>query len=287
MHEPVLLEEILEGLKIKEGGKYIDATVGDGGHSLEILRRGGKVLGMDLDEGSLTRAKENFEKEGFSDFVLAQGNFAEIDNTAEANGFSEVNGVLFDLGYSSSQLEDVEIGLSFSKEQVLDMRLDKSLGVTAADLLAALPEGELERLFREYGEERSARRYAKAIVERRGVKRLETTKQLAELIVEAAPPGRDRLHPATRIFQALRIAVNRELENLELTLPRTARLLLPGGRMAIISFHSLEDRVVKNFGLGVQADLIAVNKKPITPSEEEISRNPRARSAKLRIFEKK
>jgi len=273
MHEPVLLNEVLEALKVRSGGKYIDATVGDGGHSEEILKRGGKVLGIDIDEGSLKRAREKLEGA-----ILVQGNFVDIERIAKENGFEQVDGILFDLGYSSSQIEDESVGLSFSKDQPLDMRLDKNLGVTAADLINALPEGELTRMFREYGEELHAKRYAQAIVARRGLKRLETTKELTDLIVEASP-GRDRLHPATRVFQALRIAVNRELENLELALPRAARLILPGGRMAIISFHSLEDRIVKRFGAGVQPELIR-------PSEEEISRNPRARSAKLRVFKK-
>ena len=273
MHEPVLLNEVLEALKVRSGGKYIDATVGDGGHSEEILKRGGKVLGIDIDEGSLKRAREKLKGA-----VLVQGNFVDIERIAKENGFDQVDGILFDLGYSSSQIEDESVGLSFSKDQPLDMRLDKNLGVTAADLINALPEGELTRMFREYGEELHAKRYAQAIVARRGLKRLETTKELTDLIVEASP-GRDRLHPATRVFQALRIAVNRELENLELALPRAARLILPGGRMAIISFHSLEDRIVKRFGAGVQPELIR-------PSEEEISRNPRARSAKLRVFTK-
>lgn len=280
MHDPVLVNEVLEALNVKPGGKYIDATLGDGGHSAEILKRGGKVLGIDVDEGSLKRAKERLQG-----VVLARGNFADIDRIAAENGFEQVDGVLFDLGYSSSQIEDKSVGLSFMGDQPLDMRLDKSLGVTAADLINVLPETELVRMFSEFGEEPHSKRIAAAIVARRGMKKLETTKDLADLIVEASP-GRDRLHPATRVFQALRIAVNRELENLETALPRTARLLLPGGRMAIISFHSLEDRIVKQLGSGVQPDLKTVSKKPILPSDEETVRNPRARSAKLRVFEK-
>ena len=193
---------------------------------------------------------------------------------------------MYDLGYSLSQLKDEKVGLSFQGDQPLDMRLDKDLGVTAADLVNALPEKELTVLFREFGEERMAKRFASAIVEARSLKKLESTKDLVDVIVDAAPPGYEnqRLHPATRVFQALRVAVNSELENLKLSLPRAARLLLPGGRMVVISFHSLEDRIVKQFGSGVQPVKV-INKKPIRSSVAEVQANPRARSAKLRTFE--
>lgn len=287
-HDLVLLEEVLEGLKVFKGKRFVDATLGDGGHSLEILRLGGEVLGIDYEEGSLERAKERIKSEGLDkNFVGLLGNFENIKEIAEANGFSKVDGILYDLGYSSSQLLDEEIGLSFSSDQALDMRLNREYGVTAKDLLKALGESELERLFREYGEEKFARRYAKAIVANRDMKKLDTTKDLADLLVEVTPPGRDkRLHPATKVFQALRIAVNNEFENLKGTLPQAAHLLLPGGRMAVISFHSLEDRIVKQFGQGAQPELKVVTESPITPSESEVAKNPRARSAKLRIFEK-
>ncbi len=289
-HEPVLLKEILEGLKVEKGKKYIDATLGDGGHTIEFLKLGAEVLGIDYEEGSLERATERIKNEGLDkNFTGVLGNFENIKEIAEENGFSKVDGILHDLGYSSSQLLDEDIGLSFNEEQVLDMRLNREYGVTAKDLLNALGEKEIETLFREYGEEKFARRYAQAIVRNRGLKKLDTTKDLADLIVEVTPPGRDksRLHPATRVFQALRIAVNNEFENLKGTLPQAAHLLLPGGRMAIISFHSLEDRIVKQFGQGAQPDLKVVTDSLITPSEEEVIKNPRARSAKLRILEKK
>lgn len=286
-HQPVLLVEVLEALKIVEGGKYIDCTLGDGGHTLEILKAGGLVLGIDLDDKSVVRANERINEEGFSEkFVGVQGNFENIENLAKENGFSRVNGIVYDLGYSSSQLEDSDMGLSFDKTQPLDMRLDKNLGVTAADLVNALSEKELTKIFREYGEEKYAKSFSQAIVQARDLKKLESTKDLVDVIVDAAPPGYDngRLHPATRVFQSLRIAVNSELQDLELSLPRAARLLLPGGRMVVISFHSLEDRIAKQFGSGVQP-VSLVSKKPIGPSEEEISLNPRARSAKMRVFE--
>lgn len=287
-HKEVLLQETLEALQVKKGGKYIDCTLGDGGHTLEILKLGGIVLGIDLDEESLVRAGSRIKKAGFGkSFVAVRGNFLDIDKIAKENEFEKVNGVLYDLGYSSTQLEDTEIGLSFSRNQPLDMRLDKDLGVTAADLVNVLAEKDLEIVFRDYGEERLAKRFASAVVKARNLKKLESTKDLVDVIVGAAPPGYDnrRLHPATRVFQALRVAVNSELANLELSLPRAARLLLPGGRMVVISFHSLEDRIVKQFGSGVQP-VEAVNKKPIGPSAGEIKRNPRSRSARLRVFER-
>lgn len=285
-HEPVLKKEVLEGLKVEKGKKYIDCTLGDGGHTIDILKKGGKVLGIDLDNGSLERAGERIEKEGFGErFTGVCGNFTNIENLAEENGFNKVDGILFDLGYSSTQLLDSEIGLSFNKDQPLDMRIDKSLNVTAADLINALPESKLEELFKDYGGERLAKKYAREIVKVRDLKQLKSTKDLVDLIVDIAPPNYEngRLHPATRVFQALRIVVNNELENLETTLPKAARLLLPGGRMAVISFHSLEDRIVKRFENGV----LPVGKSPIKASSEEVRENPRARSAKLRIYEKK
>ncbi len=289
-HIPVLLNEVLEALKVKEGGKYIDCTLGDGGHALEILKKGGEVLGIDLSADSLIRASERIEGAGFTNsFIGIKGNFKDVEKLASENGCSKVNGIIYDLGYSSSQLADPKLGVSFSENQPLDMRLDKDLQVMAADLINALPEKELEKLFREYGEERHVKRFAKAIVESRRLKKFETTKDLADVIVGSAPPGYDnnRLHPATRVFQSLRIAVNDELENLKLSLPRAARLLLPGGRMVIISFHSLEDRIVKKFGSGVQPVKVKeVTKKPILPSQGEVRVNVRARSARMRVFEK-
>lgn len=285
-HDPVLREEILEGLKVEKDKKYIDCTLGDGGHTIDILEKGGKVLGIDLDEGSLKRSGERITKKGFDEsFTGVHGNFTDIENLAKQNGFDQADGILFDLGYSSNQLLDSKIGLSFNKDQPLDMRIDKSLSVTAADLVNALPESKLEELFSKYGGERLSKKFARAIVKARSLKQLKSTKDLVDIIVDVAPPNYEngRLHSATRVFQALRIVVNNELENLETTLPKAARLLLPGGRMAIISFHSLEDRIVKRFENGV----LPVGKAPIKASKSEVQGNPRSRSAKLRIFEKK
>lgn len=287
-HEPVLLQEAIGFLKVSKGKKYIDCTLGDGGHAIEILKLGGCVLGIDSDEGSLTRALDRVRGLDLeSNFAGVLGNFRNIENIANNYGFTQIEGVIYDLGFSSSQLE-ADIGLSFQNEAPLDMRLDKSLGVTAADLLSALSERELEKIFFEYGNERYSRRFAKAIVEFRSLKKLETTKDLADLIVATAPPGYEngRIHPATRVFQALRIAVNDEFGNLEHSLPRAARMLLPGGRMLVITFHSLEDKLVKEFGRSVRPGVCLVTKKPIRPSSEEVDRNFRSRSAKMYVFER-
>lgn len=288
-HEPVFKNEILDYLRIFEGGSYIDCTLGDGGHTVEILRRGGRVLALDIDEKSLERSQERIERLGLSEkFRVIRGNFRDIEELAEQNGFSKVNGILYDLGYSSSQLSDSEKGLSFLENQPLDMRLDKGLGIKAEDLLNMLSERQLTQLFFNYSDERYARRFAKTIVEARKMKKLHSTKDLSELIVSVAPPGYEhgRIHPATRVFQALRIAVNDEISNLEISLPRASCLLLPGGRMLVITFHSLEDKTVKDFGRRAGPKIKVLTKRPLEPSEEEIVRNYRSRSAKLRVFEK-
>lgn len=290
-HVPVLLNEVLEFLHIEKGKKYIDATLGDGGHTVEILKLGGHVLGLDYSPLSLETAVQRIKTLSLSDlFTPVLGNFTNIYTLAKDHGFSDVSGILFDLGYSSTQLETE--GMSFLQDQVLDMRIDKSLGVTAKDLVNALSEQELARLFQEFGEERLAKRFAKAIVDYRRLKKLETTTQLAELIKASAPLSYDnqRIHPATRIFMALRIAVNNELENLRDALPRAAQLImestLPAGRIGVISFHSLEDFIVKSFGKTVQPVIKELTRKPIVPTAAETKVNSRARSAKMRVFEK-
>lgn len=287
-HKPVLLEEVLSYLNIQKDNKYIDCNLGDAGHTMEILSRGGKVLGIDIDPKSIQRSTARITKDGFaSNFVAVQGNFKDI-NSLVTPEFSKVNGILYDLGFSSTQLEDPELGLTFQGNLPLDMRMDPKLEVTAADLINVLPEKELQRLFSELGGERLSKKFANRICEARKLKKLETTKNLVDLIVSAAPPGYEhgRIHPATRVFQALRIAVNSEIQNLVESLPRAADLLLPGARMVIISFHSLEDRTVKEFGRKSRLALKAVTPKPIMASNEEVRDNPRARSAKVRVFEK-
>lgn len=286
-HEPVLLKKTLDYLQVGSGEKYIDCTLGDGGHTLGILKKGGLVLGLDSDEGSLKRAKQRIEKENLlENLTLIKGNFKDIGKLAGESGFSKVSGILYDLGISSTQLED-NLGLSFSIDQPLDMRLDKDLGVTAGDLVNGMSRKELEEIFRNFGEERYAKRFAKKIVEARRLDEIKTTKELANLIVESSPGyERGRLHPATRVFQALRIAVNDEIESLRRSLPWAARLLLPGGRMIVISFHSLEDKEAKSFGRSARLRMRELVKKPLIPSKEEVVRNPRARSARMRVFEK-
>src|SRR3989344_1939798 len=250
-HKPVMANELVGSMLVRDGLNYIDCTLGDAGHTLEILKFGGKVLGLDVDADALVRAGTRIKDLGLSDYFTGiQGNFKNIDKLAEEHGFSQVAGVFYDLGYSSYQLEKKDLGLSFLKEQELDMRLDSTLGVTAADLVNALPERELANIFFSYSDERLGNRFERAIAKRRDLKKFRTTKDLADLIVDAAPSGYEhgRIHPATRVFQALRIAVNDEITNLTLSLPRAAALLLPGGRMAVISFHSLEDKTVKDLG---------------------------------------
>ena len=288
-HEPVLLKETIENLDVKEGGKYIDATLGDGGHSLEILKRGGYVLGLDVNEKSLKRAQLRIKKEGLDErFKGVLGNFKNIEKIGKENGFEKINGIVYDLGYSSYELEELGSGLSFQTDETLDMRLSNSLGVTAADLLNSLNEKDIAKLIYEYSDEKMSRKIAREIVKTRSLKKIQTTKDLVEIINSVSYPGyeRGRINPATRTFQALRIVVNDEMENLKKSLPQAARLLLPGSVIILITFHSLEDKVAKEFSRRARPSIKEVYEKPLRPSEEEIERNPRSRSAKLRVFRK-
>ena len=288
-HEPVLLKETIENLDVKEGGKYIDATLGDGGHSLEILKRGGYVLGLDVNEKSLKRAQLRIKKEGLDErFKGVLGNFKNIEKIGKENGFEKINGIVYDLGYSSYELEELGLGLSFQTDEILDMRLSNSLGVTAADLLNSLNEKDIAKLIYEYSDEKMSRKIAREIVKTRSLKKIQTTKDLVEIINSVSYPGyeRGRINPATRTFQALRIVVNDEIENLKKSLPQAARLLLPGSVIILITFHSLEDKVAKEFSRRARPSIKEVYEKPLRPSEEEIERNPRSRSAKLRVFRK-
>lgn len=235
------------------------------------------------------RAKDRIEKEGLSEnFKGVLGNFKNIDGIAKDNGFEKVNGVIYDLGYSSYELEELGIGLSFQRDEPLDMRLDKNLGVTAKDLVNSLNEKELARLILEYSDERLANRFARAIVKARNLKKIQTTAQLAEIIKSVSPLGyeRGRINPATRTFQALRIVVNDEIANLEKSLPRAARILLPGSVIILITFHSLEEKVAKSFGRSARPGIREAFDGPLVPSNEEMNSNPRSRSAKMRVFEK-
>ncbi len=282
-HIPVLLNEVLQALEIKPGEKYIDCTLGGGGHSKAILQAGGIVLGIDQD----LEAIKNSEGTGI---ILRHGNFAHLKEIATEAGYTQVSGILMDLGVSSHQLETDYRGFSFNRDGMLDMRMDPATQtVTAADLINAGGEKELASLFWRFGEERAAKAIAKKIIEERRKKKVETTDELAKIILSVRKRTEgDRTHPATRVFQALRIAVNDELASLEAALPQAVELLRPGGKLGIISFHSLEDRIVKNFiremgGIGV---IRGITKKPVEPTEE-VSRNPRARSGKLRVAEKR
>ncbi len=287
-HISVLPKETINYLDVKRGEKYIDCTLGGGGHTKAILGKGGLVLGIDQDPEAIQQVKERLDPE-ITDrkLVLKHGNFAHLKDLVTDTGFGSVAGILFDLGVSSHQLETDYRGFSFKREAKLDMRMDPiTQTVTAADLVNAGSERELSHLFWQFGEERDSRRIAKAIVEQREKGRINTVDQLAELIVSVSRRSQgDRTHPATRVFQALRIAVNDELDNLATALAQAVELLAPQGRLVVISFHSLEDRIVKDFYKSSMA-LKIITDKPVIPTDEEIHTNPRARSGKLRAAEK-
>ncbi len=303
-HVPVLLTPVIEGLRPHPNSALIDGTVGAGGHAtawLDATSPEGRLLGFDRDASALDRAAKRLERFGVR-VTLIHASYAHMADLAPEHGFDTVDGILLDLGYSSLQVDDPKRGFSFRHDGPLDMRFDTSEGHTAADRVNTLPESDLADIIRCYGEEPHARRIARAIVQARP---LTSTLALAEAIVSALPPARarGRIHPATRTFQALRIAVNDELSELERVLPQTLRLLGPGGRLAVISFHSLEDRIVKQFMRREAQDCICppsqvictcehratlqiIARRPITATMEEVTANPRARSAKLRIAER-
>jgi len=285
LHEPVLLAEALELLAVRPEGRYLDGTVGLGGHAEAILRQSepnGTLLGVDRDSEALAAAAERLRR--FGDRAsLVHGDYREIPKLL---GRERVDGILLDLGVSSLQLDSPDRGFSFRAEGPLDMRMDRSQGQTAAELVNRLPERELADLIYRYGEERASRRIARAIVEARRRERIATTSQLASIVRRAA--GRSRrpgLDPATRTFQALRIQVNRELEGLADCLRRLADCLAPGGRLVVIAFHSLEDREVKQTFRELSGSGFALlTKKPRSPGPEESAQNPRSRSARLRAL---
>ncbi len=302
-HEPVMLRQAIEGLAVRPGGRYVDATIGPGGHARAILEAagpGGRLLGIDADPQALTAAAERLRD--FGDAVLlAHGNFRDIEALCEARRFVPVDGVLFDLGVSSLQLETPGRGFSFQRDEPLDMRMDPAGEVTAAEIVNGYGEAELAKLIREYGEERRSRAIARAVVARRPIR---TTGELVNAVEQVVGRGRRRqIHPATLTFQALRIAVNQEIESLVVALP-AARGLLNGvdSRLAVIAFHSLEDRAVKQYFRREASDCICppripvcicehcatlrlVTKRVRRPSADEVARNPRARSARMRVAE--
>lgn len=290
-HRSVLLHEAVDLLNVRPGRKYIDATLGGGGHGLEIAKKGGLVLGIDTDEDAIEfvgRKIKSLELRIRNNIRIAHGNFSEVGEIARENGFEKVDGILFDLGVSSHQFDEAERGFSFAKEGPLDMRMSKDLKVTAKDLVNGLTKQELEELFTRLGQERFARKIADSIVKARAKKQIATTGELAEIVKKSVYRSVYDVHPATRVFQALRIAVNDELNALREALPQAVDLLEDSGRVVVISFHSLEDRIVKQTFKQFESDGrgAILTKKPITPGEEELKRNPRSRSAKLRIFER-
>jgi 16S rRNA (cytosine1402-N4)-methyltransferase len=289
-----LSEAVAEWLIRKPGGTYLDCTVGQGGHAELILKRsgsGGVLVGIDRDPAAIAAAGARLARFA-SRMRLVHGNFSALKQYLRSVGVSEVDGVIFDLGASSAQLDRPERGMSFLADGPLDMRMDPSSGRTAADLVNRLPERELADLIYRYGEERYSRRIARAVVQARTSHPLRTTFDLVSAIKGAVPAAyrRGRIHCATRTFQALRIAVNRELDVIEGAIRDAASVLAPGGRLCVISFHSLEDRIAKQtfraLSRSPEACVKVLTKKPQVPSEEECRENPRARSAKLRVAER-
>ncbi len=301
-HKPVLLKEVLSALSIQPGGRYVDCTLGGGGHAMAIIQNsapGGQLLGIDADPEAIRAAAINLSR--YTDSILlVNDNFVNIDAICHHYDFYPVHGILLDLGLSSMQLYDDPRGFSFQYEAALDMRFNPKQKITAADIVNNYPEVDLAQLIRKYGEEAHSFKIARRIVQSRPVN---TTTQLAAIVEEAVGGRRGRIHPATRTFQALRIAVNEELEHLEETLGKTIDLLGTGGRLVVISYHSLEDRIVKQFLQRESKDCICppsvpvcqckhvasfrlINKKVITPTEKELDENPRSRSARMRVAER-
>lgn len=303
-HKPVLLNETIDSLNIKADGIYIDGTMGGGGHSEEILKKltTGKLLSIDRDPDAIKAASERLSK--YSGSIIAQGNFSEMQELALANGIEKVDGVLLDIGVSSHQLDTPERGFSYHHDAPLDMRMSQS-GTSAKDLVNTLSQKELANIIFRYGEDKNANRIAAGIVRAREESEIETTSQLAEIIKESVPAKvrREKGHPARQTFQALRIAVNGELDRLSEGLEAAFEMLNPNGRLAVITFHSLEDRIVKrqmnkwcegctcpkDFPVCVCGNTPKgklIYKKGLAPSEDELEENPRARSSRLRVIEK-
>ena len=301
-HLPVLLKEVLELLRPVNGGRYLDGTLGAGGHAYAILTASspaGRLLGLDIDRQAIALAKDRLAVFG-ERATIVHASFATLARQMQKIGWDQVDGILFDFGVSSMQFDTPARGFSFMHSGPLDMRFDAEAGKSAAELINTYSEEDLAAVLREYGEERRARQIAKAVISARPI---QTTKELAQLIVDTVGSSRHRIHPATRSFQALRIAVNDELHSIEAVLLPAIQALKPGGRLNVISFHSLEDRIVKRFIRersrpprldpnlpptieDWQPSLKEITRKPVTAKEDEIKTNPRARSAKLRAAEK-
>lgn len=300
---PVLLEEVIEGLNVRPGGTFVDATLGGGGYTEKLISilDGGKVVAIDQDPEAVEAARERFA--GVENALIVHDNFRELGRILDSLGIERIDGIMFDLGISSMQLNRAEKGISFQQDGPLDMRFDPgSGGPTAADLLAEWPEGELRELFHLYGE-RFAGRIARRIVRQRETEPVDTVAKLTKLVAGCVKGGGGKKNPATRVFLALRCEVNRELESISIALPEAIRRMNPGGRVAVVSYHSLEDRIVKDrfrraargcecelpvemCGCPPRPQVKPVNKKGIGPSASELENNRRARSGKLRIVEK-
>ncbi|NLU53748.1 MAG: 16S rRNA (cytosine(1402)-N(4))-methyltransferase RsmH [Clostridiaceae bacterium] len=308
-HKPIMLDECVEFLNIRPDGTYVDGTLGGGGHSSEILKRLGKdglLIGIDQDENAIKAAERKLSSvETQGKFVIEHTNFENIREVVKKHKKDSVDGIILDLGVSSHQLDEGERGFSYRHDAPLDMRMDRNNPLDASTIVNTWSQEELASIIREYGEEKWASRIAEFIVRNRKTQKISTTGQLADIIKTAIPAAarREGPHPAKRTFQAIRIAVNRELEVLEKVLEDVTDILRPGGRIVIITFHSLEDRIVKKAFqklaqscicpkdlpqcvCGIKPKLKIITRKPVTPSEEELEENPRARSAKLRVAEK-
>jgi 16S rRNA (cytosine1402-N4)-methyltransferase len=294
IHTPVMLKEVLEYLDPLPGDTIVDATFGFGGHSRRIMERigeSGTLVAIDRDQESLAASRESLGDLS-KGIRFAYGNFSDLDNVLKGLNINRIDGILFDLGVSSFQLSDAQRGFSFQSEGPLDMRLDRNSYISASDLVNNLKEEELSQLLRDFGQERWHNRIARLVVQERSRHPINTTGQLSDIVISAIPPKyrrfHYRIHPATRTFQAVRIAVNRELEALEAAITKAVGFLNSGGRICVISFHSLEDRIVK-FAFKKFASEGAIKiltPKPLTPQESETQDNPRARSAKFRVAEK-
>ena len=286
-HYSVFLKESIELLNIKKGGRYIDCNLGGGGHTSEILKRGGQVAALDVDQNAIEHCSQKFDNEiSNNQLKILKLNFKDIDKVPELAGWKnqKADGILYDLGLSTFQLKDEHKGFSFEDETSLDMRMDDSLGVKAEDLLRVMPVNNLADLFFNFGDEPQSKVFARAIKDYIVKKQSFTAKDIANVIKNASRYKHSRIHPATRVFQALRIAVNSELENLRESLSKSVSILEIGGRIVVISFHSLEDRIAKQ--LATSSELKVITGVPMVPTEEEVTENYSSRSAKMRTYEK-
>ncbi len=304
-HEPVMIKEVIASLLTGKTGIYVDGTVGGAGHAYEILLQTDALLvGIDQDSDALKAAEIKLAQFGFRK-ILVKANFVDLCSVLASLNIEQVDGVLLDLGVSSHQLDDAQRGFSFNQEAPLDMRMDRSIQISAYDIVNSFAQSELEKIIRTYGEEKMAARIARTISQKRQLKPVETTTQLAAIVASCMPSKLkwQKIHPATRTFQAIRIAVNNELDIIKPVINDATELLKPGGRLCVISFHSLEDRIVKNEFRSLanscecpknipycvcqkEVKLKVITKKALMPSVEEIENNPRARSAKLRVAER-